>query len=241
MMAFAASPVASAVNRTSCPGSQAGDVAFGDVDVGVERLEIGEVVDRRAVGNGGADIEVAGHHDARDRRPDDCTVELELGEFEGVGGILGVATACFELVDAYQTSVVQACQAFVVSASGLFGRAGPGGSDLLLVVLEIGERLFGPDPIAFFNGETTNDSPGASDDCRLPIGAKGCGGRVEGGNGLTNNLAGTHCDRWLFLFAISVLPVPVRPVTVGFTTAAGYENRHGNGEERSRTAYKQRS
>ncbi len=156
------------------PGPEPGDVALGDVDVGVERLEIGEIVDRRAVGDGGADVEVAGHDDAGDRRPDDGARELEFGELEGVGRIFGVATACFELVDAHQPAVVQTCQPFVVSASSLFRRASAGGGDLLLVVLEIGERLLGPDPIALFDDETTYDSTGAGDDRRLPVGAEGC-------------------------------------------------------------------
>ncbi len=206
--------------------SQPGHVALGDVDVGVERIEISQVKNRGAIGDRGADIEVAGHNDTRDRRPDDRAVELELGELEGVGRILGIATARLVLVDAHQPPVVETRQAFVVATCGLLGRAGTGGGDLLLLVLEIGKGLLGPDPIALFDRKTPNDSAGTSDDRRLPVGAKGCGGRIKGGNGLTNNLAGAHRDRRFFFFALSVFPVPVRPVSVGLIAAAGDENRH---------------
>ena len=141
--------------------------------------------------------------------------------------IFGVATACFVLVDAHQPAVVQTRQTLVIPASGFFGRAGPGGGNLLLLILEIGEGLLGSDPIALFNGETAYNSTGASDDRCLPVGAKGCRGRVEGGNRLTNNLAGAHRDRRFFLFTVSVLAVPARPVAAGLAAAAtGSEYRH---------------
>ena len=122
-----------------------------------------------------------------------------------------------------------------------FGGSGAGGGDLLFVILEVGEGLFGTDPVALLNGETTNDSPGTSDDRSLPVCAKGRRGRIEGGNRLSGDFAGANRNGRFFLFAVSVLAVPVRPVAVGISAASGYENRHENGEERSRTAYKQRS
>ena len=114
----------------------------------------------------------------------------------------------------------------MVSTSGLFGRASAGGGNLLLVVFEIGQGLLGPDPVALFDRETAYDSASASDDRRLAVGAKGCGSRIEGRNGLADNLAGAHCDGRFFFFTVSVLAVPVCPVAVGFAAAAAYEYRH---------------
>ena len=107
MMAPASAPVASAARRTSCPGLQTGDVTLGDVDVGIQRVEVGEIVDRGAIGDGGSDVEVAGHHHSGDRCPDDGARELELGELEGVLGVLGQVPAGLEVVETREAPVVE--------------------------------------------------------------------------------------------------------------------------------------
>ena len=80
-------------------------MALGHVDVGVEGIEVGDVVDRRAVGDRGADVEVAGEHRRR-TGADHGSRELELGELEGVLGVLG-PPAGLEFVLADQALIVE--------------------------------------------------------------------------------------------------------------------------------------
>ena len=141
MVAMTCSPDASATSRTVWCGARSRHMTLGHADVGVQRVEIGEVVDRDAVGDGRADVEVTPEDLPRERRADHRALELELRARLRVPRILELATGRLVFLVADQFLVVKSLGALEFPFLDLEGGTSAFGFDALLVVLENGERL----------------------------------------------------------------------------------------------------
>jgi hypothetical protein len=174
---------------------------------------------------------VAPHHNPGYRRADYRTRQLELGQFESVGGVLGISAARFVLVNADQALVVKARKPLVVATGRFLGGMGASRGDLLFIVFKKCERLSYNHSIALLDGEAAHDATSPGDDGRAAIGSQSRRGRVEGRDWLAGYQPGADSDCRLFLAFPFAIAAPIGPVAVCIATATAGSYHHDKSEE----------
>ena len=167
---------------------------FGNVHVGVQGIQVGEVEEFDVVRHRCADIQVALKDDSLERRADQGAGKVQIRQGGRVDRLLEFPAPGLEILITHHTLGMQLAAPFGFPLAGIPDHAGAVGGDLLFVVLEVDQYLPGLHLIPLLDEEFPDHTPGARLDHRPLIGPEGGAGRVKRGERFPPHRGGVDGD-----------------------------------------------